>query len=267
MPPKRVKPHPGHLPGKRKETTTDDCAGSPESNRGAPTSMPKSTPGPNVPAPVAGASRSTDNNAAPAITVAPGVKPPAIQQPRGTGTWNKLPAPTVSSSSPVPPTPTPCVANGGQARKHGEPERDNNAPATARPKHQRTTSAKPLSAVQVTERADPVGAAGSKKAEVSDDKVKLTGVEPAPDLDRLTPAEVKEVIAAWEKSVCDVQSQVMAASVQDKQLAQDLDHAYLGSAYIRFIGLGDVFGVVDLEADPNRRGNPRGLNEGHVRLL
>ncbi|KAG9119534.1 hypothetical protein FRC07_005402, partial [Ceratobasidium sp. 392] len=108
---------------------------------------------------------------------------------------------------------------------------------------------------------------GSKEAEVSDDEVELTGAEPAPDLDRLTPAEVEEVIAAWEKSVRDVRSRVMAASVQDKRLAQDLDHAYLGSAYIRFIGPGDVFGVVDLEADPNQRGNPRGLNEGHVGLL
>ncbi|KAG9111445.1 hypothetical protein FRC07_008059, partial [Ceratobasidium sp. 392] len=127
--------------------------------------MPKTTPASDVPAPVVGPSRSTNNNTTPAITVGPGVKPPAIRQPRGTGTWNKLPAPTASSSSPVPPTPTPRVANGGQARKRGEPERDDNAPATARPKRQRTTSAKPLSAVQVAARADPVGAAGSKEAE------------------------------------------------------------------------------------------------------
>ncbi|KAG9126880.1 hypothetical protein FRC07_001585 [Ceratobasidium sp. 392] len=211
--------------------------------------MPKTTPASDVPAPVVGPSCSTNNNATPAITVGPGVKPPAIQQPRGTGTWNNLPAPTASSSSPVPPTPTPRVANGGQARKRGEPERDDNAPATARPKRQRTTSAKPLSAIQVAGRADPVGTAGSKKAEVSNDEVELTGAEPAPDVDRLTPAEVEEVIAAWEKSVCDVQSRVMAASVQDKRLVQDLDHAYLGSAYIRFIGLGDVFSVVNLEKD------------------
>jgi hypothetical protein len=41
----------------------------------------------------------------------------------------------------------------------------------------------------------------------------------------------------------------------------------LGSAYVRFGGAGDIHGVVNLDLDPNARGNPRGLTESHVDAL
>ncbi|KAG8739727.1 hypothetical protein FRC10_005224 [Ceratobasidium sp. 414] len=87
------------------------------------------------------------------------------------------------------------------------------------------------------------------------------------DASFLAPQDMGEVISAWESSVRDVRDRVIAASVQDARLGKDLDHAYLGSAYIRFVGPGSVHGVVDLELNPNKRGNPRGLNPGHVGIL
>ncbi|KAG8721877.1 hypothetical protein FRC08_009400 [Ceratobasidium sp. 394] len=95
-------------------------------------------------------------------------------------------------------------------------------------------------------------------------------VEGLLDLDNgepFTTQDMEEVISVWETSVKDVRSRVLATSIHDERLGKELEVACIGSAYIRFIGPGDVFGVVDLEHNPNKRGNPRGLNSGHVELL
>ncbi|KAG8794443.1 hypothetical protein FRC12_024388 [Ceratobasidium sp. 428] len=51
------------------------------------------------------------------------------------------------------------------------------------------------------------------------------------------------------------------------KLAGELARAHIGSAYVRFVGVGEIFGVVNLAPDPNLRGNPHGLNDDHVGLI
>ncbi|KAG9080784.1 hypothetical protein FS749_007895 [Ceratobasidium sp. UAMH 11750] len=101
----------------------------------------------------------------------------------------------------------------------------------------------------------------------TDNDIEEEGSQVGDDKEPLTAQDMEEVISAWEASVRDVRSRVLAASVQDERLGKDLDRAFIGSAYVRFIGPGDVHGVVDLEHNPNKRGNPRGLNSGHVEIL
>ncbi|KAG8716674.1 hypothetical protein FRC08_009030 [Ceratobasidium sp. 394] len=115
--------------------------------------------------------------------------------------------------------------------------------------------------------AAPASPAASATMDVDSDDVAFEGSQGGDDREPFTAQDMEEVISAWETSVRDVRSRILAASVHDEKLGRDLDAAYIGSAYIQFIGPGIVHGVVDLEHNPNKRGNPRGLNPGHVEIL
>ncbi|KAG8739874.1 hypothetical protein FRC10_005040 [Ceratobasidium sp. 414] len=142
--------------------------------------------------------------------------------------------------------------------------------ARKRRQHDSTGEPAPLGAnankrVRISYVADSDGEPGPADPGVDD--VELEGSQGGDDSEPLTAQDVDEMISAWETSVKNVRSRVLAASVHDERLGKELDTAYVGSAYIRFIGPGDVSGVVDLELNPNKRGNPRGLNSGHVEIL
>ncbi|KAG8735207.1 hypothetical protein FRC10_010877 [Ceratobasidium sp. 414] len=61
--------------------------------------------------------------------------------------------------------------------------------------------------------------------------------------------------------------QVARAPEEELAIARELQAAVIGAAYVRFVGPGDIGGVVNLNLDPNERGNPRGLTNSHVELL
>ncbi|KAG8722293.1 hypothetical protein FRC08_004529 [Ceratobasidium sp. 394] len=79
--------------------------------------------------------------------------------------------------------------------------------------------------------------------------------------------DVEELLRGWEGSLRTLRARVLTVPDADKQMAQDLDNSLIGAAFIRFIGPGDIHGLVNLDEDPNMRGNPRGLNDGHVQLI
>ncbi|KAG8704259.1 hypothetical protein FRC09_003660 [Ceratobasidium sp. 395] len=101
---------------------------------------------------------------------------------------------------------------------------------------------------------------GSSPDSDKDEGVVVNDASGPPDPTKITPE--------WlGKSAQDCQQQVLAISVQDKWLAQDLENTVIGLAFLQFIRVGNVKGVVDLEGNPNKRGKPRGLNSGHVSIL
>ncbi|KAG9101543.1 hypothetical protein FRC06_002856 [Ceratobasidium sp. 370] len=73
--------------------------------------------------------------------------------------------------------------------------------------------------------------------------------------------------AGWADYVAQLRGKEAQASEEDVAVARELKDALIGAAYIRFVGPGDVHGVINLDNNPNARGNPRGLTETHVDLL
>ncbi|KAG8794450.1 hypothetical protein FRC12_024395 [Ceratobasidium sp. 428] len=101
---------------------------------------------------------------------------------------------------------------------------------------------------------------GSSPDSDEDEGVVVNDTSGPPDPTKMTPK--------WlGKSAQDCQQQVLAIPVQDKRLAQDLENTVIGLAFLQFIRVGNVKGVVDLEGNPNKRGKPRGFNSGHVGIL
>ncbi|KAG9099560.1 hypothetical protein FS749_000978 [Ceratobasidium sp. UAMH 11750] len=78
---------------------------------------------------------------------------------------------------------------------------------------------------------------------------------------------LNQMLAEWEGSVRLLRDKDMKLNADAAAAAEVLANAEIGSAFVRFTGPGDIFGVVSLEMDPNSRGNPRALNEGHRDLL
>ncbi|KAG8734616.1 hypothetical protein FRC10_011610, partial [Ceratobasidium sp. 414] len=78
---------------------------------------------------------------------------------------------------------------------------------------------------------------------------------------------VNQIFAGWEGSVRQLRNQELRLNADTAAAVEVLAKAEIGSAFIRFTGPGDIFGVVALETDPNSRGNPCTLNEGHRDLL
>jgi hypothetical protein len=74
-------------------------------------------------------------------------------------------------------------------------------------------------------------------------------------------------IEGWELSIANVCRQTLRISESDERTARELARALIGAAYVRFSGVGEIFGVVNLEHDPNARGNPRGLTDSHIEML
>ncbi|KAG8783740.1 hypothetical protein FRC12_019398 [Ceratobasidium sp. 428] len=74
-------------------------------------------------------------------------------------------------------------------------------------------------------------------------------------------------VTKWEASVLRLRAESLKGDAEQEQAARELEVAYIGSAHLRFGGLGDIFGVVNLAEDPNARGNPRGLSISHVDKL
>ncbi|KAG9099860.1 hypothetical protein FS749_000182 [Ceratobasidium sp. UAMH 11750] len=71
----------------------------------------------------------------------------------------------------------------------------------------------------------------------------------------------------WEKSVEGIRNMVLALPEGEKEVEEEKRAALIGSAFVSFAGPGDVCGVVDLDLDPNKRGNPRRLSDSHVEAL
>ncbi|KAG8752383.1 hypothetical protein FRC12_012000 [Ceratobasidium sp. 428] len=94
---------------------------------------------------------------------------------------------------------------------------------------------------------------------------KIKRKEPAADDKGSTGMEVN--VAKWEASVLRLRAESLKGDAEQEQAARELEVAYIGSAHLRFGGLGDIFGVVNLAEDPNARGNPRGLSLSHVDKL
>ncbi|KAG8724165.1 hypothetical protein FRC09_020958 [Ceratobasidium sp. 395] len=94
---------------------------------------------------------------------------------------------------------------------------------------------------------------------------KIQRKEPAADDKGSTGMEVN--VAKWEASVLRLRAESLKGDAEQEQAARELEVAYIGSAHLRFGGLGDIFGVVNLAEDPNARGNPRGLSMSHVDKL
>ncbi|KAG9097292.1 hypothetical protein FRC06_007718 [Ceratobasidium sp. 370] len=78
---------------------------------------------------------------------------------------------------------------------------------------------------------------------------------------------LNQLLAGWEGSVRQLRDRELKLNSGAAAAAEELAQAEIGSAFVRFTGPGDIFGVVSLDADPNSRGNPRALNEGHRDLL
>ncbi|KAG8699568.1 hypothetical protein FRC09_006543, partial [Ceratobasidium sp. 395] len=173
----------------------------------------------------------------------------------------KAPRPSTST---LPSSSTASAVPRRSERKRGNPDTSAISVASPSPaKRPRTSKARAPPPVVATIRASD----GSSSDSDEDEEVVVDDASGPPDLTKMTPEEYAEMCSGWEKSVQDCQQRVLAISVQDERLAQDLENAVIGSAFLQFIGVGDVKGVVDLEGDPNKRGNPRGLNSGHVGIL
>ncbi|KAB5587468.1 hypothetical protein CTheo_9094 [Ceratobasidium theobromae] len=73
--------------------------------------------------------------------------------------------------------------------------------------------------------------------------------------------------AHWEKSVEAFRGTKMKPSADVIKLQSELSDACLGAGLVRFCGIGDVHGIVQLSDDPNTRGNPRPIIPTHVEAL
>ncbi|KAG8713673.1 hypothetical protein FRC08_012961 [Ceratobasidium sp. 394] len=78
---------------------------------------------------------------------------------------------------------------------------------------------------------------------------------------------LNQMLAGWEGSVRQLRDRELKLNLGAAAAAEELAQAEIGSAFVRFTGPGDIFGVIALDVDPNSRGNPRALNEGHRDLL
>ncbi|KAG9102943.1 hypothetical protein FRC06_000687 [Ceratobasidium sp. 370] len=75
------------------------------------------------------------------------------------------------------------------------------------------------------------------------------------------------VTAGWADHIARLRSTDAVASPADVALAEEIEAARIGSAYIRFISPADVRSVINIDNNPNARANPRGLTDTHVDLL
>ncbi|KAG8686446.1 hypothetical protein FRC09_014131, partial [Ceratobasidium sp. 395] len=73
--------------------------------------------------------------------------------------------------------------------------------------------------------------------------------------------------AKWEDSIEKLRSESVKVDAEQELAARDLKAALIGSAHLKFGGLNDIHGVVDLADDPNARANPRTLIRSHVDIL
>ncbi|KAG8792542.1 hypothetical protein FRC12_005744 [Ceratobasidium sp. 428] len=95
----------------------------------------------------------------------------------------------------------------------------------------------------------------------------ITGKSTTPEHKKVNPEEIEEMCEEWEGSLQLLWKCVLAASVQDKRMVQDLVKVIIGSTYFWLLGRGSVHSVVNVCADPNRQGNLCSLNDNHVWLL
>ncbi|KAG9082843.1 hypothetical protein FRC06_004826, partial [Ceratobasidium sp. 370] len=91
--------------------------------------------------------------------------------------------------------------------------------------------------------------------------------DPADGTQFNTKSDVAALAAGWANYVEQLWGKEAQASAEDVAVARELSNAPIGTAYIHFVGLGNVHGVINLENNPNARGNLRGLTETHVDLL
>ncbi|KAG8782051.1 hypothetical protein FRC12_021266 [Ceratobasidium sp. 428] len=189
---------------------------------------------------------------------------PALRKKSRTATWGQ--PPPLTKDAPDERTAQSDADKPTRKSKRGQP--DSHAESTAPTKRLRPN---PRASVSQTNAAEPgssrAGPEPSTNADDEDDDVMITGAEPAPENEPMTAEERQELMAAWEKSVLELRNRTIAVPIHDAKLARELARALIGSAYVRFVGVGEIFGVVNLALDPNVRGNPRGLNDDHVGLL
>ncbi|KAG8704454.1 hypothetical protein FRC09_003516 [Ceratobasidium sp. 395] len=103
-----------------------------------------------------------------------------------------------------------------------------------------------------------------KKSRGGTSEVVLSDADQAP---REGSADYGGVTIKWESSVLRLRTEAVKVDAEQEQAARELAAARIGSAHLRFCGLNDVYSNVNLDEDPNARGNPRGLSISHVNKL
>ncbi|KAG8682307.1 hypothetical protein FRC09_016858, partial [Ceratobasidium sp. 395] len=142
-----------------------------------------------------------------------------------------------SASSTRPPNSTVTVEIPARRSKRGRPEEPSGATEAPSPPKRARTSNAPL----LDETAQQPGQSERSDSEsVAGDDVVITGESAAPEHEKMTPEEIEEMCTEWEGSLQLLRKRVLAVSVQDEKIAQDLSKAIIGSAYFRFPGRGSV---------------------------
>ncbi|KAG8752604.1 hypothetical protein FRC12_011876 [Ceratobasidium sp. 428] len=220
-----------------------------------------------------GAGPSNSANATPVLNTSRPTKPlPATRKKANTSVWAP-PPPLTQPRSPesVPQSKASASGAGASARrsKRGQPDTpDEGHDSSASIKRLRPNPRLPPTSPNST--AGGSTQAAPKKSATrgdDDDEVVIEDVVPAPDNEPMSAEDRQELMVLWEKNILDLIDRTIAAPVHDEKLAKELGAAYMGSCYVRYIGVNEITGVVNLDLDPNARGNPRSLNEGHVTLL
>ncbi|KAB5587566.1 hypothetical protein CTheo_8995 [Ceratobasidium theobromae] len=120
------------------------------------------------------------------------------------------------------------------------------------------------------DRGNPTHVTRSKRARLEDDRegnVDNNDGDDQEDAGGLEVAEQRDLAELWEESVQTLRKDNVVPSSDVVELQSKLNEARLGGGLLRFCGVGDAHGVVDLSDDPNARGNPRPINMAHVDAL